>query len=191
MEAEVGADVGEGAKPLTVLFVCTANICRSAFADRLAHHLLDDDESVHVASAGTYGWVDHPVEDLMAEQLQGRGIEPDGFASRKLTWPMVEEAGLILTMTMPHRQFILDDRPLAVWRMFTLGQFARILEDLPEDLHGADLVRACRTAHKPARPEDDVSDPYGRGPERAALAAEHIEGLLQRILPRLKSPRDL
>jgi sulfate adenylyltransferase len=86
---------------------------------------------------------------------------------------------------MSHRQFILDDRPEKVWRVYTLGQFARTIEDLPDDLRGFDLLKACRTTHKPATPEDDVVDPYQRGDEAAAAAAEHIERLLRQIMPRL------
>jgi sulfate adenylyltransferase len=88
---------------------------------------------------------------------------------------------------MSHRQFILDDRPEAVWRVYTIGQFARTIADLPDDLRGFDLLRACRKTHKPATREDDVVDPYERGPEAAATAAAHIERLLNEIIPRLTS----
>jgi protein-tyrosine-phosphatase len=171
--------------PLSVLFVCTANICRSAFAEQMARQLLGDDASVLVSSAGTHGWVDHSVDEPMAEELRTRGVEPDGFASRPLTMRMVDQSDLVLTAGMAHRQFILDDRPEAVWRLFTLGQFVRILQDVPADLHGRELLAACRRAHKPAVTEDDVPDPFGQGPEAADRAAARIEGLLTQILPRL------
>jgi sulfate adenylyltransferase len=174
-----------GPKPLEVLFVCTANICRSAFAEHLARHLVADDPSVRVRSAGTHGWVDQPVNPPLANELTSRGIESGAFASRALTMRMVDDADLVLTAAMSHRQFILDDRPEKVWRVYTLGQFARTIEDLPDDLRGFDLLKACRTTHKPATPEDDVVDPYQRGDEAAAAAAEHIERLLRQIMPRL------
>jgi predicted transglutaminase-like cysteine proteinase len=60
----------------------------------------------------------------------------DGFASRPLTMTMVDNADLVLTMEAAQGRYILDDRPAAVWRVFTLGQFARIVAELPDDLHG-------------------------------------------------------
>ncbi|HET6624921.1 MAG TPA: hypothetical protein VFG63_00895 [Nocardioidaceae bacterium] len=171
--------------PLKLLFVCTANICRSAFAEQLARRLAQDDPSVQVMSAGTHGWVDEPVNAPLAAELVSRGIDPDGFASRRLTMQMVDEADLVLTAARSHRQFILDDRPGAVWRVYTISQFARTIADLPEELHGFELLAACRKAHKPATPEDDVVDPYNRGPEAAAAAAQHLERLLTQIIPRL------
>jgi hypothetical protein len=49
---------------------------------------------------------------------------------------MVDNADLVLTMEAAQGRYILDDRPAAVWRVFTLGQFARIVAELPDDLHG-------------------------------------------------------
>ena len=172
-------------RPLSLLFVCTANICRSAFAERMTRHLLRGDPSVQVLSAGTHGWVDEPVDSALAAELTGRGVDSADFTSRRLTMQMVDEADLVLTAARSHRQFILDDRPEAVWRVYTLGQFARTIDDVPAELTGFDLLRACRKAHKPATAEDDIVDPYQRGPEAAATSARHIEDLLTRIVPRL------
>ena len=171
----------------SVLFVWTANIARSAFAEQLARSLVGD--RLELASAGTHGLVDQPIDPPMADELRARGVEPDGFRSRPLTMAMVDGADLVLTTGMVHRQFILDDRPAAVWRTYTLGQFARTVAGVPDELHGADLIRACRDAHKPAQPGDDVVDPHGRGPAAAAAAAEHLERLLREVIPRLAPPR--
>lgn len=175
------------ARSLSVLFVCTANICRSAFAERMARHLVGEDPSVRVMSAGTHGWTEQPLNAPLAAELGTRGVPHEGFASRRLTMQMVDEADLVLTAAMSHRQFILDDRPGAVWRVYTLGQFARTIDGVPDGLRGLDLLRACRTAHRPATREDDVVDPYERGSEAASTAAEHIERLLRQIIPRLQA----
>ncbi len=171
--------------PLRLLFVCTANICRSAYAEVLGRHLLGDDPTVVVASAGTRGWHDRPMDDAMAATLVRRSVDPAGFRSRKLTMRMVERADLVLTAAVSHRSFILDDRPEVFRRLFTLGQFDRTLDDVPADLRGRDLVAAAGGALVPATREDDVRDPYGRGPDAAEAAAAHLESLLARCLPRL------
>nr|NLI50183.1 hypothetical protein [Propionibacterium sp.] len=72
-------------QPLNVLFVCTANICRSAYATVRARQLLGADAPVTVGSAGTHGWVDHPMDAPMAAEARARGADPDAFRSRRLT----------------------------------------------------------------------------------------------------------
>ena len=54
----------DGAAIASVLYVCTANICRSAYAHVLTGH--HDVPGLAVSSAGTHGWVDHPMDDAMA-----------------------------------------------------------------------------------------------------------------------------
>jgi protein-tyrosine-phosphatase len=177
--------------PISVLFVCTANICRSAYAEVMARHLLRDDPSVRVSSAGVHGFVDHPVEEEMAAQLAGRGVDAGQFRSRRLTMRMVDEADLVLTAELSHRSFILDDRPAAFRKLFTLGQFDTVLAGVPEGLAGRDLLAAAGSGLKPARAQDDVPDPYRRGPEAAAAAADLLDRLLTPALRRLSgSPGD-
>lgn len=172
--------------PFRLLFVCTANICRSAYADVLSRHLLAGDPSVEVSSAGTHGFVDQPVDPPMAEELRTRQVDPDGFSSRLLTMAMIERADLVLTAEVVHRQFILDERPELFRRVFTLGQMARTLDAAgPLDAHGRALVRGLRSSFQAALPDDDVADPYGRGPEAASRTAAQLELLVRRVVPAL------
>jgi len=170
---------------MRVLFVCTANICRSAYAELMARHVLGADPSVEVGSAGTHGYVDHPLDPPMADQLRARGVDPAGFRSRRLTAAMVADADLVLTAEVAHRQRILEDRPEAFRRVFTLGQLARTLDEAgvgaDHPRRGVDLLADLRTAFRPADPADDVLDPYRRGDDAAARAAEHLDTLVRRI----------
>jgi protein-tyrosine-phosphatase len=166
-----------------VLFVCTANICRSAYAEvRTARRGLD---GVVVGSAGTHGWVDHPIDPPMAAELERRGLDPSGFRSRRLTPTMLDRADVVLTATAAHRTFVLQERPGAIRRAFSLGQLAAAIDEVPGDLTGQDLLAAARRVRATAVADDDVADPFGHGPEAAAAAAAHIDDLLDRILPRL------
>ena len=172
---------------MRVLFVCTANICRSAYAELMARHVLGDSTSVEVGSAGTHGYVDHPLDPPMADQLRARGVDPDGFRSRRLTARLVTEADLVLTAEVAHRQRILEDQPEAFRRVFTLGQLARALDEAGVgagvSARRTDLVRVLGPAVRPAVTDDDVVDPYRRGEEAAARAAEHLDVLVRRIMP--------
>lgn len=172
-------------RPLSVLFVCTANICRSAYAEVLTRHLTAGHRHLEVASAGTQGFTDRPMDPPMAAELTARGVDPSGFRSRRLTIPMVAAADLVLTMEVRHRQFVLDERPELYRRVLTLGQASRMLDGTPTAA-GADtgpaLLGALRERFLVAEPEDDVADPYGRGPEAAATAARQIEPQVRRLV---------
>jgi protein-tyrosine-phosphatase len=171
--------------PIRVLFVCTANICRSAYAELLSRHLLGDGTTVSVASAGTHARPGEPMDEVMAAELRARSVDPSRHRSRPLTMRMVEESDLVLTAEVVHRTFILDDRPAVFRRLFTLGQLDRTLDAVPEDLRGRELITAAGRALRPAAVADDVADPYRRGPEAAERAAGHLEKLLTRVIPRL------
>jgi protein-tyrosine-phosphatase len=169
-------------RPLALLYVCTANICRSAYAEILSRHLLDGNPAVEVASAGTRGYVDAPVDPPMAAELSRRGVNPDGFRSRRLDMRLVAAADLVLTAETSHRQFILDERPELFRRVLTLGQAARIFEQAGAGLEGRTLAEVLRKEFVVPDPADDVSDPYGRGGEAAARAAEQIESHVRRVI---------
>lgn len=173
--------------PVRVLFVCTANICRSAYAEALARHLLADDPTVEVASAGTLGWTDQPMDADMAALLADRSVDPSGHRSRGLTPAMVDEADLVLTAEVAHRAWVLEQRPGSFRRVLTLGQLVRTLQDVDADLRGRDLLEAAARALKPAATADDVPDPYRRGRAAAEAAADQIDAMLGRFLHRLSA----
>jgi protein-tyrosine-phosphatase len=166
-----------------ILYVCTANICRSAYAEVRTRALGID--GIDAASAGTHGWVDHPMEDHMATEAVRRGVDPSAFRSRRLTRAIIDDADVVLTATAAHRTFVLEERPVAVKRTFSLGQLAAALDDVPEHVAGVELLAAGRRIRATAVADDDVSDPYGRGAQAAAEAARHLDALLERVLPRL------
>jgi len=169
-------------QPFRVLFLCTANICRSAFAEKLASHLAPS-EGIQFASAGVHGYTGHPVEELMAGELRARGVDPEPFRSRPLTLVMLDEADVILTAEAGHRRYVLEERPAALRKAFSLGQFARGLTGCSSDVPPEDLLQEVRRGAATALVDDDIADPYQRGPEAAARAAGQIESILTTILP--------
>ena len=170
--------------PLHVLFVCTANICRSPSLELMARHALPDG-SVSFASAGTHGFVDEPIDEVVAAALPD-GIDATGFRSRRLTGGMLEEADLVLTAETAHRSFILDDHPGLFRKVFTVGQFAQAVARAPEGLGREALLAHIAAARGTADPALDVPDPYRRGPETAAECVAHLEELLRVVLPALR-----
>ncbi len=173
--------------PLRVLFVCTANICRSPFMELLARDLAP--EGVEFASAGTHGYVDAPMCEEMAAPLAARQISHEGFRSRVLTGDHVEQADLVLTAETTHRRFILDDHPWAFRRVFTLGQFMAAVRADDSGASGRDLLTRLGERRGLADPSLDLPDPFRRGPEIAAQCATSIEEMLRVVVPALTGSR--
>ena len=170
------------AGPFKVLFVCTANICRSAYADVTSR--ARGIRGVEFGSAGTRALVEHPIDPPMAAEVHAAG-DPSQHVARQLTRGLLEEADLVLTMGPDHRRWILDAWPQHGRKVLLLGQAARIMSDLPADLE-LDRLVPLLWARRSADPSDEVQDPYRRGPEAMATAARQIDAAMDVIAPALE-----
>ena len=171
------------AEPMRVLFVCTANICRSAYMELTARALAGEGSGLVFTSAGTHGFLESPMDAVMAATLPAGSA--DAFRSRRLDASVLEAADLVLTAEASHRALILEEHPHLVRSVFTVGQFYVALEREPE-LRGRALVEAVARRRTPARAVDDVADPYRRGVAAAEAAAGRISTMLSVIVPRLR-----
>lgn len=184
-----------------VLFVCTANICRSAMAERLARgglevRLGEAAGALAVRSAGTRGWEGAPMDPSARAVLRQRGADPSGFIARTLTEEMVREANLVLCADRGHRAEVVEMVPAATRRTFTLREFGRLLAGVEGATLAVGSVQERADAmvrlalHRrgtitPARPEDDdVPDPYQR-------PYEAFVGTAQMIADSLRGPIDI
>lgn len=110
---------------MRILYVCTANICRSASAERL---LLDavvgspELAGIEVRSAGTHAMPGSPGCS-MAPALTDHAAE---HRSQALTADLVAWADLILAAARDHRPSILELAPESRARTFTIRQAGRI-----------------------------------------------------------------
>ncbi|MGY2002837.1 arsenate-mycothiol transferase ArsC [Blastococcus sp. SYSU DS1024] len=165
------------ASPVTVLLVCTGNICRSALGQGLGQAYLREllgpaVSDVRLVSAGTRAVAGSRMHPHSALVLAGLGGDPEGFVARQLEPGMVAEADLVLALTRDHRRDVLGLVPRALARTFTLREAAALLDALddrrPEGDGFADRVRALVAALAAARPgrsggeDDDIADPIGR-----------------------------
>lgn len=125
-----------------IVFVCRANQCRSAMAELAVRRWLDARPHVRdiaVASAGTEAFDGIPMAGVCAAQVHSLGVDArrfHDFRSRRLTVPIIDGAGVILTMERVHRHAVRTLHPAARDRTFTVREFAR----LTATADSADLV---------------------------------------------------
>jgi low molecular weight protein-tyrosine phosphatase len=156
-------------EPLSILAVCTGNICRSPAVERLLASKLGP--TARVSSAGTHGLIGHPISEPMAALLRISGVESDAFEARRLSEQMLKKADLVLAMTRAQRALVVELWPAAVRRTFTLREFARLLSRvnpsvLPMETP-AERLRAAiplalreRGRERTSPDRDDVVDPF-------------------------------
>ncbi|WP_169577190.1 protein-tyrosine-phosphatase [Sporichthya polymorpha] len=200
----MGGTDGEAAGVLDpgfrILFVCTGNICRSAFAELLTAHFLaerlgDGVTRFALGSAGTQAIVGrqiHPDTRRELEPWKLDGPYADRFVSRQLEAWLVDWADVVLTATPEHRVAVLTLAPQALPKAFALREFARLAAsidpgDLPLDpverAHAlVDRARRKRGTIRPKSADDDaIVDPIGRPQKIHHQAATQIAEAVQTI----------
>lgn len=185
-----------------ILVVCTGNVCRSPFIERLLQSelaLRSAGDGPVVRSAGTGALVGQPMDDRAAAQLRAAGGSAEGFLARELTKEMVAEADLVLTATRGHRGRVATLHPPSLRYAFTFRDFAGLAEEVdlaglpaaPEDPRGrlralVAAVAARRGVNPPLSPRQaDIVDPYRREDQVFTQMSEQVLGAMPSVLTAL------
>ena len=146
-----------------ILFVCTANVCRSPMAEAIFNALAEERGLAWRAeSAGVAALVDEDITPNARSALDEVGIYANEHRARQVGEEMLEEADLVLGMGPRH---------VATLRR-RFGGLSERVYTLPEYALGAP-------------PEEGIPDPYGqtmtafRASVRQLL--EYTEGLVGRL----------
>lgn len=168
----------------TVLFVCQANMLRSAAAEALTNARYPDGGWT-AASAGVRAFDGAPMDPAVHAALAARGIDGSAHRSRQLTIRLIEAADLVLTFETGQRSWAAAQLPRKIKSIHTIRRAAAILRAPATDGHDADgLTRLTRSSGRYG-PADDFTDPVGTGTETIAAAVDEIESLLATIIPAL------
>ena len=165
----------------SVLFVCTGNICRSPLGERLLRARLHSSE-FEVTSAGVMALVGNAMDPEAAAQLHALGGDPTGFAARQITEKMIGHADLVLAATRAHRERILEERPGALRRTFTVLEFAELLRSARGTTPHELVSWSARHRSVSTLTDTDIPDPYRRGDAVHAEVAGLINGAVDRIV---------
>ncbi|MFV0463388.1 MAG: hypothetical protein ACK5MP_09395 [Nostocoides sp.] len=175
----------------TMMFVCTGNICRSPYAERYAAMVADrlGRSDWSFASAGIAAMVGEGMDTDMRRELEKRGGSGEDFVSRQFETPLLDRVDWVIAMEAHHRTWVLEDHPRMFRRIVTLGQVGAGMADIASVAEGgpldSDALVAAVAAHPGSQRSEDIPDPYRRGVQASAEAAERISGLLDDVLGRV------
>lgn len=181
-----------------VLVVCTGNVCRSPYIERVLSTQLSGRDYV-VESAGTRALIGDPINPGSVEQLHRFGLDDGGFRARQITPAMVADADLVLTATRDHRADVVSLQPKALKYTFALADFAHMVDgitEVPPAERGffgpadesflgrlIDHIGKRRTEIHPISEEASVIvDPYRRAPEVFERMAAQIDGMTPAVV---------
>ena len=149
-----------------ILIVCTGNICRSPFIERLLQRQLDEHRArfaqrILVHSAGTGAVTGSAMDKRAAAQLVAHGGDPTGFRARDLTPDLIAESDLILTATRDHRGRVAVMYPKALRQVFTFCDFADLVGGATGSIPlSRKVTRGHGSARSPNRPQRDVDSTH-------------------------------
>ena len=149
---------------MKILFVCTANICRSVMAEGIFKKLLSNHISmhtVHVHSAGIDALEGLTPDRNTNEICNKHSLRISSHKAHQLTKAMLKETDLILCMANNHKQIIINAFPELNGNIFLLKEYLR---EHPVD-------------------EPSIKDPTGKSKKYYDICFREIEKEIKRIFP--------
>ena len=146
---------------MDILFVCTGNTCRSPMAQAIAEDVFARAGiTARCASAGVAAAAASPASDGAQAAAAAHGLRLNAHLSQPVTDVNLNTAGLALTMTVFHRDRIVELYPQHENKVHTIYNYVR--------------GENC-----------DVPDPYGGGAEEYRTCFETLRGLIEQLAEKI------
>ncbi|MEW5799472.1 MAG: hypothetical protein AB1728_10765 [Bacteroidota bacterium] len=152
---------------MRILFVCTANITRSAMCEAILKKFVSDDNlhnKITIESAGTEAISGGSPDPETIEVCKKYGIDVSNHLARQVEPDLLDQADLILCLAESHKERIIDASPAYEKKVFMLKEYAQVV--LPADL--------------------SVDDPTGKAKKKYQETFEELYGEILRIYPAIK-----
>jgi len=146
----------------SILFVCTANQCRSPMAQAMLSAkvaALNQRDECIVGSAGTSAAEGIMATPFARRVMAERGLDLESHRSRGVTASLLESADLILTMTRNHREALCVEFPQVEHKI-------HLLSDLIDQTF-------------------DIDDPIGGDEEDYRVCADEMEQIIEKGFQRM------
>lgn len=163
---------------MNILFVCTGNTCRSPMAEHLLKKKLAEeglDHLVQIRSGGISAVLGAKASQHAIEVLRRRNHpQLEMHRSTPVRKEMVEQADLILTMTITHKQILSAQYPKSSGKLFTLLEY---IADHPEQNTRTILNQF---------PNTDIADPFGGDLDQYEACARQLESAIECLYQKIR-----
>ena len=133
--------MSEQAAPRSVLFVCTANQCRSPMSEVLLKSLAagrGEADRWQIQSAGTWAEPGRPATSLSKAVMRRRDLDLSSHRSRSIDAELLASVSVVLVMTRHQQEAIQAEFPEAQGKVYLLSQLVDSDSDI-EDPYGGSL----------------------------------------------------
>jgi protein-tyrosine-phosphatase len=123
----------------SILFVCTANICRSPMAAALFRRHAERTNQIQkfeIASAGTWATDGLPAARRVRTAMREFGIDIESHQSQQISRSLIDASDVIVVMTDDHREVLQTEFPDAAHRIHRLSDLAGESFDVPDPING-------------------------------------------------------
>ncbi len=162
-------------RPHRLLFVCTANICRSPMAEGWARALAARSGlPLEARSGGVMGLIGRPADPLAVRVMGEVGVDLNEHRSGGLPAPLLAWADRIVVMELRHQRWVGENAPTEAHKVLQLGSFGGAAE-VPDPVGGwrwrfrgsRDLLERCVTgllSHLDAAGAEDAPPAEAQSP---------------------------
>ncbi len=155
-----------GFSPVSILYVCTGNICRSPLAEaQLRQYAARRGVAgrLDIASAGTHAWEGNAATPEAQEAARRWGLDLSGHRARAVRESILRKSDIVLAAAREHQEWLLREFPGHENAIYLARLFPRRLR-----------------AEPPA--ETDIPDPIGKAVEYYAEVLRLLEPTLPDII---------